>query len=183
VVLGDDAEPLSLPNPVGPTILSADDLTGDFRYWAVDAGTTPMSDLTKQQALERLVPLLVQLGADPAQVLGELVRTYQLPESFAAAEMQPMSTPEGVPEQAAPEQAAPEQVQVAEPVGLNGAQVSAFMDVLKSVSEGTIGSEAAFVTLQSAFPGVPPDSLRLAIESQKTATVSPAAGGLPPQGL
>jgi hypothetical protein len=83
VVLGDEAEPLSLPNPVGPTILSADDLTGDFSYWAVDAGTTPMSDLTKQQALERLVPLLVQLGADPAQVLGELVRTYQLPESFA----------------------------------------------------------------------------------------------------
>jgi hypothetical protein len=83
VVLGDDAEPLSLPNPVGPTILSADDLTGDFGYWAVDAGTTPMSDLTKQQALERLAPLLLQLGADPKAVLGELVRTYQLPESFA----------------------------------------------------------------------------------------------------
>jgi hypothetical protein len=83
VVLGDDAEPLSLPNPVGPTILSADDLTGDFGYWAVDAGTTPMSDLTKQQALERLTPILLQLGADPKAVLGELVRTYQLPESFA----------------------------------------------------------------------------------------------------
>ncbi len=91
VVLGDDAEPLALPNPVGPTILSADDLTGDFSYWAVDAGTTPMSDLAKQQALERLVPLLVQLGADPRQVLGELVRTYQLPESFAeVAEPQPV---------------------------------------------------------------------------------------------
>ena len=90
VVLGDDAEPLSLPNPVGPTILSADDLTGDFSYWAVDAGTTPMSDLTKQQALERLTPLLVQLGADPSQVLAEIVRTYQLPESFAQAQPQPL---------------------------------------------------------------------------------------------
>lgn len=91
VVLGDDAEPLALPNPVGPTILSADDLTGDFSYWAVDAGTTPMSDLAKQQALERLVPLLVQLGANPRQVLGELVRTYQLPESFAeVAEPEPV---------------------------------------------------------------------------------------------
>jgi hypothetical protein len=28
---GDDAEPLALPNPIGPTILSADDLTGDFQ--------------------------------------------------------------------------------------------------------------------------------------------------------
>tara|TARA_R100000654_G_scaffold65853_2_gene93839 strand:+ start:10680 stop:12371 length:1692 start_codon:yes stop_codon:yes gene_type:complete len=97
VVLGEEAEPLSLPNPVGPTILSADDLTGDFSYWAIDAGTTPMSDLTKQQALERLTPLLVQLGADPAQVLGEIVRTYQLPESFAQ-----VAEPEPLAEQPAP---------------------------------------------------------------------------------
>jgi len=96
VVLGDEAEPLSLPNPVGPTILSADDLTGDFSYWAVDAGTTPMSDLAKQQALERLAPLLLQLGADPQQVLAELVRTYQLPESFAEiVEPAPMAPEQG----------------------------------------------------------------------------------------
>lgn len=82
VILGDEAEPLSLPNPVGPTLLSADDLTGDFRYWAVDSGTTPMSDLAKQQALERLTPLLVQLGADPVKILEEIVRAHQLPESF-----------------------------------------------------------------------------------------------------
>ena len=98
VVLGDDAEPLSLPNPVGPTILSADDLTGDFSYWAIDAGTTPMSDLTKQQALERLTPLLVQLGADPSQVLAEIVRTYQLPESFAQRmEPQPLEQQPAAP--------------------------------------------------------------------------------------
>ena len=36
-----------------------------------------MSDLTKQQALERLAPLLLQLGADPKAVLGELVRTWE----------------------------------------------------------------------------------------------------------
>tara|TARA_R100000084_G_scaffold94258_2_gene48034 strand:- start:598 stop:1794 length:1197 start_codon:yes stop_codon:yes gene_type:complete len=82
VVLGDEAEALSLPNPVGPTILSADDLTGDFTYWAVDAGTTPMSELAKQNSLERLAPLLVQLGTPPAEVLAEIVRAYQLPESF-----------------------------------------------------------------------------------------------------
>lgn len=83
VILGDDAEPLALPNPVGPTILSADDLTGDFTYWADDAGTTPMSDFTKQQSLERLAPVLVQLGADPALILKEMVRTFQLPADLA----------------------------------------------------------------------------------------------------
>lgn len=93
VVLGDDAEPLALPNPVGPTILSADDLTGDFQYWAVDAGTTPMSDLARQAVLERIAPLLVQLGTPPAEVLAELVRAYQLPESFLAAPPPPENTP------------------------------------------------------------------------------------------
>ena len=83
VVLGDDAEPLALPNPIGPTILSADDLTGDFSYWSDDAGTTPMSDFTKQQSLERLGPVLVQLGADPKLVLSEMVRVFQLPEGLA----------------------------------------------------------------------------------------------------
>jgi hypothetical protein len=68
VMLGDEAEPLALPNPVGPTMLSADDLTGDFGYWAQDAGSTPMSDDIKRQSLERLAPLLLQLGADVNQV-------------------------------------------------------------------------------------------------------------------
>ena len=89
VVLGDDAEPLALPNPVGPTILSATDLTGDFQYWAVDPGGTPISTLAKQQALERLAPLLIQLGAPPEDILKELVRTYQLPESFTQPAPQP----------------------------------------------------------------------------------------------
>lgn len=110
VVLGDDAEPLSLPNPVGPTVLSADDLTGDFRYWAVDAGGTPMSDLMKQQTLERMAPTLVQLGVPAALVLEEIVRTFQLPESFviaareAAAAQETGPSPEGAPAPLPPEE-------------------------------------------------------------------------------
>ena len=102
VVLGDDAEPLALPNPVGPTILSADDLTGDFGYWAVDAGTTPMSDLAKQQSLERLAPILVQLGADPKGILEEMVRVFQLPEQLAVP-APPPPAPEPVPGEVPPE--------------------------------------------------------------------------------
>lgn len=99
VCLGDEAEPLALPNPVGPTNLSADDLTGDFSYWAVDAGTTPMSDLSRQQSLERLVPTLLSLGAPKEAVLAELVRAYSLPEAFAkaveAAQPTTPTTPDG----------------------------------------------------------------------------------------
>ena len=106
VVLGDDAEPLALPNPIGPTILSADDLTGDFGYWAEDSGTTPMNDFTKQQSLERLGPLLVQLGADPKMVLEEVVRVFQLPDGLAkvleAAPAAP-AAPEGDPTAPLPE--------------------------------------------------------------------------------
>ena len=93
VVLGEDAEPLALPNPIGPTILSAEDLTGDFVYWAVDAGTTPMSDFTKQQSLERLAPVLVQLGADPKIILEEMVRVFQLPQQLAKPMAKPPTPP------------------------------------------------------------------------------------------
>lgn len=101
VILGDDAEPLALPNPVGPTILSADDLTGDFRYWAVDAGTTPMSNLAKQAALERLTPLLAQLGTPAPELLAELVRAYQFPETFVAVP-EPAPAPDQAPEEPLP---------------------------------------------------------------------------------
>ena len=112
VVLGNDAEPLALPNPVGPTILSADDLTGDFGYWAVDAGTTPMSDLAKQQSLERLAPVLVSLGADPAVILEEMVRVFQLPENLAIpAPPPPMPEQQAVPPDGAPAPYNPEGVQ------------------------------------------------------------------------
>lgn len=84
VVLGDEGEPLTLSNPIGPTILSADDLTGDFQYTAVDPATTPMNDLAKRAAITQLAPLLLQLGADPVNILEELVRTFQLPETFTA---------------------------------------------------------------------------------------------------
>jgi hypothetical protein len=85
VILGDEAEPLSLPNPIGPTMLSAEDLTGDFQYSAADQGTTPMSDMAKQQSLTSLAPLLVQLGADPATILSEIVRAYQFSAKLAEA--------------------------------------------------------------------------------------------------
>ena len=63
-------------------MLSADDLTGDFQYWAVDAGSTPMSDMTKQQALISQAPLLLQLGVPAEAIRAEIIRAFDFPESF-----------------------------------------------------------------------------------------------------
>lgn len=82
VILGEDVEPLALPNPVGPTMLSATDLTGDFGYYAIDAGSTPMGDAAKRESLLALAPTLMQLGAPAESVLKELIRVYDLPASF-----------------------------------------------------------------------------------------------------
>jgi hypothetical protein len=57
-------------------------------------------------------------------------------------------------------------------LALNGAQVKAFVDVLKSVADGSIEDDAALVLLESAFPAVPRDRLVVAIESQRTATTA-----------
>ena len=65
-----------------------------------------MNDFTKQQSLERLGPLLVQLGADPKMVLEEVVRVFQLPDGLAkvleAAPAAP-AAPEGDPTAPLPE--------------------------------------------------------------------------------
>lgn len=106
VILGDEAEPLRLPNPVGPTMLSAADLTGDFAYYAVDSGSTPMGDAAKRDSLTQLAGTLVQLGAPAAAVLKELVRVYDLPESFSQIlePEAPPSPPEDSPLEAPPEE-------------------------------------------------------------------------------
>tara|TARA_R110000822_G_scaffold58002_3_gene145399 strand:- start:433 stop:2076 length:1644 start_codon:yes stop_codon:yes gene_type:complete len=105
VILGDEAEPLALPNPVGPTMLSAEDLTGDFTYIAVDSGSTPASDSVKQNNFVQLIPSLVQLGVDPAKVREELIRLFKLPESFNEVVEPPM---EEAPMEEAPMEEAPQ---------------------------------------------------------------------------
>jgi hypothetical protein len=63
-------------------VVRADDLTADFAFYAQDSGSTPMSDSVKKQELQALVPLLQQLGVQPATILKALVRSYDLPEDF-----------------------------------------------------------------------------------------------------
>jgi hypothetical protein len=82
VMLGDDVEAVSLPRPLGPKLLSAKDLEGDYSFVAVDGANTPASIFQQRQDLERLTPALVQLGVPAPAILEAMVRAYNLPESF-----------------------------------------------------------------------------------------------------
>lgn len=89
-------------------VVRADDLTADFRFFAQDSGSTPMSDAVKKQELQTLVPLLTKLGVPPEKILKALVRSYDLPEDFLPEDAAPaagaLPNAPGLP--SAPDQAA-----------------------------------------------------------------------------
>lgn len=93
VALGDDVEPLVLPPPAGQVLLSAEDITGDFRYIAVDGGSTPLSDAAQKAELMGLIPLLQALGVPAAALVAHIVRVWGLPEEFTPA---PLAADPGV---------------------------------------------------------------------------------------
>ena len=62
--------------------LRPDDLTGDFGFHAHDSGSTPISDAVKKQELLNLVPVLQELGVPTDKILEQLVRAYDLPDTF-----------------------------------------------------------------------------------------------------
>ena len=111
VMLGDDVEAVSLPRPLGPKLLSAKDLEGDYSFVAVDGANTPASIFQQRQDLERLTPTLAQLGVPPTAILEAVVKAYNLPESFltpaAPAPTAPTPTEAEVPLDAAQELSAP----------------------------------------------------------------------------
>ncbi len=91
VMLGDDIEAVSLPRPLGPKLLSAKDLEGDYSFVAVDGANTPASIYQQRQDLERLAPLLSSLGVPPRAILSAMVRGYNLPEEFLVVPEAPIT--------------------------------------------------------------------------------------------
>ena len=82
--------------------LRAEDLIGNFAYFAQDSGSTPMSDSVRKQEFQLLVPLLRDLGVDPSTILKSLVRSFDLPEDFlpkddAQPQVAPMAPPAAIP--------------------------------------------------------------------------------------
>jgi hypothetical protein len=79
-LMGED--PVIMRLSGGAQALTPDDLTGDFGFFAVDSGSTPMSEAVAKQELMTLVPVLQALGVANETILKNLVRVYGLTEEF-----------------------------------------------------------------------------------------------------
>ncbi len=99
-----------------PEVISAADLDGDFSYYAQDMGATPVSEAIKKQEFFASLPVLLQLGVPPEQLLSEIVRFLDLPQDFISP-VQGASGPSPVSATTTPEAAQ------SEPLGLGPGQV------------------------------------------------------------
>jgi HK97 family phage portal protein len=157
---------LSVQNPM----LSAEEVT------AIVAGTVPGAQPDKPQVTTLLQVIddiatgkLTSHGARAVlavafpqldkQLVDEMVGGVKVITVDAVHEPEPLAAP-SAPESAEPaaeDQATPETiggVDVAS-LALNGAQVTALLEVVRQISEGTITKEAATLVITSAFPTIP----------------------------
>lgn len=91
LILGDATEPLLINDET--VLLTSDDLTADFRFYATDVGATPLADAAKRRNLVELTGVLTQLGVDPQAIRAEIVRLYDLPTSFLGKEQEAPAAP------------------------------------------------------------------------------------------
>lgn len=94
ITLGDEPEVLA-PVKGRPIVLTSATLQRDYRYYALDAGSTPVMDEQRRADLERLAPMLIQLGADPRKIGLEISRLYSLPEDLIPEGAPPMAEAAG----------------------------------------------------------------------------------------
>lgn len=69
-------------------VISSKDIMGDFQIFAADQAATPISEAVHKQQFLANVPVLAQLGVNQTELLKELVRVLDLPETFVT-EQQP----------------------------------------------------------------------------------------------
>ena len=71
-----------------PEVVRSDDLDGDFSFYALDAGATPVSEAVKKQDYLQSISTLIELGVPQQKVLQELVRKLDLPEDFLETQVE-----------------------------------------------------------------------------------------------
>jgi len=69
-------------------IVRSEDLDGDFSFYALDAGATPVSEAVKKQDFLQSIGVLMELGVPQQKVLQELVRKLDLPEDFLETQVE-----------------------------------------------------------------------------------------------
>lgn len=71
-----------------PQVVRDSDLDGDFSFFALDAGATPVSEAVKKQDFLQSIQILMELGVPQQKVLQELVRKLDLPEDFLETQVE-----------------------------------------------------------------------------------------------
>tara|TARA_R100000655_G_scaffold30871_1_gene62007 strand:+ start:2796 stop:4439 length:1644 start_codon:yes stop_codon:yes gene_type:complete len=74
-------------------VISSKDIMGDFQIFAADQAATPISEAVHKQQFLANVPVLAQLGVNQTELLKELVRVLDLPESFVTEQQPQQGTP------------------------------------------------------------------------------------------
>ena len=83
-----------------PQFVTSDKLDHKIKYYALDQASTPLSKELKKRQLVDLLPVLAQLNVDPKAIKEELIRSFNLPETFLKEPEKPKLTES--PEVAAP---------------------------------------------------------------------------------
>ena len=65
-----------------PRFVTPDVLDHQFRFFALDQASTPLSKELKKRQLIELLPVLGQLGAPPEKLLEDIVRAFELNETY-----------------------------------------------------------------------------------------------------
>ena len=82
IPLLDDRDKTVIVTPDGAKIVTVAALDADWTVYAIDGGSTPMTDILRKQQIMQLLPSLAQLGVPPLALKEEVVRLFGLPESF-----------------------------------------------------------------------------------------------------
>jgi len=76
-----------------PKIITGKDIDAKFKIVALDQSSTPLSQALKRNNIVQLLPTLLQLGVNPQTVKDELIRLFEMPDSFKEAMEQQMAQP------------------------------------------------------------------------------------------
>jgi len=95
-LLADEGDKATISIKDQPKVITAKDLDAKFKIIALDQASTPVSSEIKKRTLVELMEPLLALGVQPEKIKEELVRLYDLPQTFLEA-------PEPPPEAPAPE--------------------------------------------------------------------------------
>jgi len=78
----DDGDTVVIATPDGAKAATIGKLDADWEFYATDSAGTPLTDMIRKQQLIQLLPLLTGMGVPAPELKSEMVRLFDLPESF-----------------------------------------------------------------------------------------------------